>query len=111
MAKSENYKSFEQRLKALNAKKKRLCLLEQFDCLDEKSMEEKNEIFKEISFFETALDALEDVDRNIIESSYIERISMVKIAKETNYATSVCSRKKVKAVKNLMYLMTGIKEE
>lgn len=51
------------------------------------------------------------MDKNIIESNYLEKISMVKIAEETNYATSVCSRKKVKAVKNLMYLMTGIKED
>ncbi|WP_294465042.1 hypothetical protein [uncultured Anaerofustis sp.] len=111
MAKSENYKIFERKLKDVNSKKKRLSLLEQLDSLDEEILNERDRISKELSFFESALDSLEDMDKNIIESNYIEKISMVKIAEETNYATSVCSRKKVKAVKNLMYLMTGIKED
>jgi len=111
MAKSENYKIFERRLKGVNSKKKRLYLIEQLDTDDEALISEKEQILKELSFFECALNSLDDTDRNIIESNYLEQLSMVKIAEETNYAQSVCSRKKVKAVKNLMYLMTGIKED
>lgn len=111
MAKSENYKIFEKRLKGMNFKRKRLVLIEQLEICDEEIMNEKRAIEKELSFFESALDSLEEMDRNIIESNYFEKMSMVKIAQETNYDASVCSRKKVKAVKNLMYLMTGIKED
>ncbi len=111
MAKSENYKIFEKRLKGMNFKRKRLGLIEQLDSCDEEIMTEKEEIVRELSFFESALSSLEEMDRNIIESNYIEKLSMVKIAQQTNYDASVCSRKKVKAVKNLMYLMTGIKED
>lgn len=111
MAKSENYKVFENRLKSMDFKRKRLSLIEQLDSTDEMLMKEKEDIKKELTFFKNALDNLEDIDRNIIESNYLKKMSMVKIAQSTNYDISVCSRKKVKAVKNLMYLMTGISED
>lgn len=111
MAKSENYKTFEKRLKGVNSKKKRLGLIEQLDTTDESIIKEKEMITKELLFFESAINSLETVDKNIIESNYLDKMSMIKIAKETNYTACVCSRKKVKAVKHLMYLMTGIKED
>lgn len=51
MAKSENYKIFERKLKDVNYKKKRLFLLEQLDSLDEEILTERDRISKELSFF------------------------------------------------------------
>ena len=65
MAKSENYKIFERKLKDVNYKKKRLSLLEQLDSLDEEILTERDRISKELSFFERALDSLEDMDKNL----------------------------------------------
>ena len=43
MAKSENYKIFEKRLKGMNFKRKRLVLIEQLEMCDEEIMNEKKQ--------------------------------------------------------------------